>query len=250
MRRLFAALCVVCPFALAAEAAPVAAVLEEGARAVVRASPGSRVNVRAEPRVAPGNVVGKAKPGTEVAVLAAERRGEHVWYRVRDARGGFEGWIRGDLLELEEPPAPPPETGAEQAALGGAVVPPARARRPKKEGWVASLDTLLPAIDSCMAQASAPPVVVLKVRDLPLDLVEVMLEDASERYWSCVVDRKGGTPLAWNPVPGPAALGTKRPSPVFHRRSAPPPDECRDVEEVRDERDGTLLGMLVYDLCR
>lgn len=251
MRRFFVALLLAGMFALAAEAAPVAAVLDVGARAVVRASPGSRVNVRAEPRVAPGNVVGKAAPGTEVSVLAAEQRGAHVWYRVRDARGGFEGWIRGDLLEPEAAPesVPEPDAGRQQAALGGVVAPPARTRRPR-EGWVASLEKLIPAIDGCVAQASAPPVVTLKVRELPLGLVEVLLEDASQRYWSCVIDRKGGTPLTWNPVPGPAALGTRRPDPVFYRQAAPTPDDCHDVEELRDERDGTLIGALVYDLCR
>lgn len=247
MRRLIGATLVAASTAIAAEAAPVAAVLGVGERAVIDVSPGTRVNVRARPEIAPDNIVGKAPAGALVAVLGSESRGSHVWYRVRALDGAFEGWIRGDLLEPRPGEPALPETPA-VAAVEPAAAPAARPR--PSNDWSVRLREFLPAIDSCSRQSSAPPVVVLKARELPLALVEVLLEDASGRYWSCIVERTGTTPIAWNPVPGPAALGTERPNPVFYRHAgAPAPDRCHDVEPVRDERDGTVIGNLVYDVC-
>ncbi len=243
--RTIGATLVAASMAIAAEAAPVAAVLGIGERAVIDVSPGTRVNVRARPEIAPDNIVGKAPGGALVAVLGSESRGSHVWYRVRALDGAFEGWIRGDLLEPRPGEPALPETPA-VAAVEPAAAPAARPR--PSNDWSVRLREFLPAIDSCSRQSSAPPVVVLKARELPLALVEVLLEDASGRYWSCIVERTGTTPIAWNPVP--AALGTERPNPVFYRHAgAPAPDRCHDVEPVRDERDGTVIGNLVYDVC-
>jgi hypothetical protein len=247
MRALIGATLVAAAVAIAAKAAPVAAVLDIGERAVVEVSPGTRVNVRARPEVAADNIISKAPAGALVVVLDREPQSGQMWYRVRALDGAFEGWIRGDLLE------PKPDEGARAqtetvAAVQPAAAPPARPR--PSNDWSVRLIEFLPAIDSCSNQSSAPPVVVLRARELPLGLVEVFLKDNSARYWSCIVERSGSTPIAWNPVPGPSAFGTDRPNPVFYRHAAAPaPDHCHDVEPVRDERDGTVIGNLVYDLC-
>lgn len=247
MRVLIGAMFVATAVAMAAKAAPVAATLEIGKQAVVDVPPGTRVNVRARPEVAADNIVGKAAAGASVVVLGHDSRGGQMWYRVRALDGAFEGWIRGDLLE-PQPGEPAPAQTETVAVVQPAVAPSVRPR--PANDWSVRLVEFLPAIDSCSNQSSAPPVVVLRARPLPLGLVEVFLQDASARYWSCIVERSGSTPIAWNPVPGPSASGSDRPNPVFYRHAAAPaPDRCHAVEPVRDERDGTVIGNLVYDLC-
>ncbi|GBD44220.1 hypothetical protein HRbin40_01704 [bacterium HR40] len=231
---------------------PAAAALEVGERAVVAVRPGVRVNVRATPEIANGNVVGVATAGREVEIVASERRGDQLWYRVRALDRSFEGWMRGDMLQGEavarpavtaDPPAV--EQVRLQAPEPAASVPP----RPATD-WSIRLRELLPAIDSCLRQGSAPPLAVLRAREMPLDMVEVVLRDASNRYWSCVVDRQGRTPIAWNPVPAPSTTARSS-GPVFYRQTANPlEDRCYQAEPVRDERDGTLLGTLLYPICR
>lgn len=253
MRRLIAATIFATSAAIGGQAAPIAAVLDIGARAIVDVGPNTRVNVRATPQIAADNIVGAAAAGTEVRVVGVERSGQQVWYRVRALDGSFEGWIRGDLLGLrpEEPTSARPdgEAASTQVAAPAPPSPPVRPR--PANDWSANLRELLPAIDSCIGHSSAPPVVTLKARMLPLDMVEVLLRDAAGRYWSCIIDRHGGTPIAWNPVTGPAAMGAGEPNPQFYRQAgAPAADRCHDLEPVRDERDGTLVGTLVYDVCR
>ncbi len=240
---LLLALLIAAPLAGAQDASP-------PGEAIVAVRPGSRVNMRSEPEVRPGNIVGKAESGARVEILGSRKRGRYVWYRVRDPDGGETGWIRGDLLKL----LPPPST--REAEGESSSPPPAPPSRPPKKirpalDWSKQLAVVLPAIRGCLEQSSAPPGVILSARPLPFDVVDVVLRDAAGRVWRCVGPRKGGLPIRYDPL-GPTQadlLGT--PNPEFYMESEPPPpDSCHELEEARDPATGTRLGMLRYDICQ
>ncbi len=230
--------------------------LAPGSRAVVALERAARANVRSSPEVRSGNIVAKAPLGTLVEVRESTRRGAYRWYRVRALDGSFEGWIRGDLLALSEPPPAtpsPPQAMAseesERADVPAGPAPEPRRRRPERD-WSKQLERLLPGIDSCLAATTRTPAAVLFGRPLPFDMVEIVLRDASGRVWDCFVDARGGTPLRYDPLGSERNLFSGTPNPVFWRHGAPPAlGRCEEKEPVRDPADGTLLGVLVYQVC-
>ncbi len=256
MNRLFpwalaALLClaITVPDVLAQQAEPVGS-------AVVTVAPGTRVNVRAAPEVRAGNIVGKAIGGQRVEILGSERRGNYVWYRVRDPGGSFTGWIRGDLLTLEPPgtpPAPPPgeeETEPPRAMPEAPLDTTPGKRRPAFD-WSEELPAMMPAIRGCVTASSARPVVVLIARKLSFGVIDIVIRDSADRVWRCVAPERGGIPIRYDPL-GDAQvelLGT--PNPEFYMESdPPPPDECHELEPARDPRSEERYGTLRYDICQ
>lgn len=80
--------------------APVFTEIGPGATVIVQGTGGAGLNVRGEPSTQ-GQIVGSARDGDELAVLAGpEEADQHTWWRVR-TKDGKEGWASQRYLELK-----------------------------------------------------------------------------------------------------------------------------------------------------
>jgi hypothetical protein len=238
-------------------AAPAAAQgeLAPGGQAEVATRPGVSVNVRAAPRIETGNVVGRVTGGDVLRIEEASRQGAYVWYRVTTP-AGLQGWIRGDLVAAVA--APPPEVaGGTPAPAEPAEPMPAPSPAPlpappapPPDDWTRFVPDLLPAIDSCIAIMSLPPTTVTRVYELQGGLAAVRMRDPVGRRWECIINRRGGSPVRYDPL---ANRGHDMPgdgNPIFTRvPDQPPEDACHRNTELRDPATGELLGWRSEVLC-
>ncbi|MCB1970848.1 MAG: SH3 domain-containing protein [Geminicoccaceae bacterium] len=103
---------------------PARAQLAAGDSVKIDAVSGSRVNVRGEPEIRDGNVVGIALGGERARILESTRQGEHIWYRLLGPNGRYEGWIRGDLIaEVPRSSLPSPSVGGPADVSVGSLLP-------------------------------------------------------------------------------------------------------------------------------
>lgn len=238
--------------------------LAPGSTAQVDVGGGSRVNVRAEASTQTA-VVGQAAADDLVLVLESVDQGTYVWYRVRAADDGLEGWIRGDLLAgvasaPEETDRDPPDSltaseppRAERARLPRPLQPsetePIETTRPTP-GWVERIVDNLDAIDGCAATSSAPPIRVLDLSLFNPSVVGVLLLDSAGRSWNCVIMPGVRSPLQFDPAGSAYRLVSRNDGPMFMRAPEPPPEgECVEAVEVVDEDENVVVGNLIYDVC-
>ncbi|MCB1885843.1 MAG: SH3 domain-containing protein [Geminicoccaceae bacterium] len=230
--------------------------------AVIAARAGAKVNVRGGPEVTGGNIVGQAIGGDRVAVLETAERGQYTWYRVRGPGGAYEGWVRGDLVaeaadapasgrSIEPPSAPPiPTTPSGEATAPVVAVHADRPPLASRDDWSRNLIEFYPAISDCLKVSSAQPAVAVKALSLNGGLVDVVVRDAAERRWECIVRVEGGTPLRYDPVTWQLALPQRNTDPVFTPLTGEPPSgECFASEPVTDPASERKLGWLTYRIC-
>ncbi len=97
----------------------------------LRASPGSRVNVRETPSTS-ARIRHYGLGGDRVEILASTNAPDgYTWYSVRFPNSGARGWVRGDLMQLDGASTPPSDSfapqrisfapGAASANVGGQV---------------------------------------------------------------------------------------------------------------------------------
>ncbi len=212
----------------------VAAPLRPGDPARVDVGPGTRVHVRAGPGTGTA-VVARLPHGTPVRVVEVVRRGPHDWARVTADDGRPLGWIRADLLVAPSVAEPAP---AEERT---APAPPPPRQAPS---WFGPLLRNLEAVDVCLAATTKRPAGVVDVSELPFEMVSVVVRDGSGRLWDCVVERGGGAPLRYDPLPPAEILFGREPDPVFYRGDGPSLGTCAVAEPARDPGDGRILGTL------
>ena len=277
--------------------------------AVIGAGAGAKVNVRRDPAVTGGNIVGRAIGGDRVDVLETAERGQYTWYKVQGPGGAYTGWVRGDLVETVTTapvPAQSPASGSASAPVESASVPsstpspatsvpsptpssvpsvtaspapsvplptptPAPSAAPSTTGeassvvavqpddrpplasrddWSRNLIEFYPAISDCLKVSSAQPAVAVKALTLNGGLVDVVVRDAAERRWECIVRVEGGTPLRYDPVTWQLALPQRNSDPVFTPLTIEPPaGECFANESVVDPASERQLGWLTYRTC-
>ena len=231
---------------------------------------GAKVNVRSSPEVEAGNVVGRAAGMDTVSVLETVQRPTHAWYRVRGPNGAYEGWIRGDLIADFDPaarapaePAPAPTPApAETAPTPATGAPKSDATReadvPRTEDpplvvrddWSRYLIDHFAAVRDCLNTSSAQPAAAIKAIPLNRGLVDIVVRDAAERRWECIIKAEGGTPLRYDPVTWQMALPQRTGDPSFTLAGATPPEgACFSTEPVVDPDDGRRLGWLTYRTC-
>ncbi|MFO1071074.1 MAG: SH3 domain-containing protein [Geminicoccaceae bacterium] len=232
--------------------APVpAAGLAAGSPAEVAVSGGSRANLRAEPRVANGNIVGKLATGDAVTVLEATTANGRDWYRVRTT-DGQEGWIAADLVRAgEAPPAPAPEPAPQPAPT-----PPAEpamepsVEMPHLDDWTRMVPRLLPAIDACLDIVSLPPAVVTRVFEVEPDMAGIRMRDPTGRRFECLILRRGGYPIRYDPLGDRLRPMPGDGNPIFTRAPGPAPtDPCLDTTPLLDPADGHTLGWRSFKKC-
>lgn len=229
----------------------------------VEGAASTRVNVRTEPRIAAGNVVGQVSGGALLRVQEARQADDHIWYRVASlptAATDIAGWIRGDLLRPAALPAERtlPELLAEPESAGQASDGMEDGRAPvpfdQRTDWSRDLLALYPAIAGCDRVSSAPPVTVLRAtsRSRTRDLVEVVMSDAAGRRWSCLIDAGGGTPIRYDPLSGTVFMRDRLATEPFFRPTPERPaldPNCYRLERVERPSDSEHLGWLYYRTC-
>jgi len=224
--------------------------------ASVAAREGARVNVRSEPAIRSGNVVGVARGGDKVTILATAERPPHDWYMIEAADKAYTGWIRGDLIrdvtaastEPEaEAPASMPAEQTEAAAEPEKEWPPYESRR----DWTRYMGDYYTAIRDCTRVSSSQPARALKAQPLNRGMINVLVEDASQRVWDCVIRDVGGTPLRFDPLISAWAFVRDPTDPVFVLRSAIPPrtDACTEVESFVNPVTGVAVGWIIHNVC-
>lgn len=115
--------------------------------------------------------------------------------------------------------------------------------------WASVVADLVPAIDACLARATAPPAVVTIASALDEDVVSVRMRQANGRRDECLVSSDGQRVDAFEPVADMDRRSGEG-DPEFVRAPGPPPREqpCRGVEPV-DAPNGARLGWLVKRTC-
>lgn len=233
---------------------------------VIDARVGAKVNVRAEPQVTANNVIGKAIGGEIATVLEAQIQGTYTWFRVVGANGGFEGWIRGDLIAeapagasasendlAEEAPSGTEEAKVQEPAVVGdggdqqPTTPPALRNR---DNWTRQLDDYLIAVRSCVETGSAQPAVAANLLPLQRGLIEVKIIDSANRQWKCVIRGAGGTPLRFDPMYDGGG-SSRRTGPFFASSTTGRPEmqSCDEIEPVSLPGDQGTAGWVIYTDC-
>lgn len=223
-------------------------------RVQIDARVGAKVNVRAEPVVASGNIVGKAIGGDIAEVLETSEKPPYVWYRVRDLDGTFEGWIRGDLIvaasaaSVAPTPSVEVQTGVE-VARPTTLAEPSRADRTVPR-WVTQLPEFLLAARACVATGSAQPSLASDLRVLQRGLVEIDIVDAAGRQWKCIVRETGGTPLRFDPMFSSRTLN-ERAGPYFAMVGRVPPGikVCDPTDPIAFPGSTDIAGEVIYTDC-
>jgi hypothetical protein len=230
--------------------AQTAAEMQRGGAARVAAAPGSRVNVRSGPEIAPGNVVGQVGADAAVTVQAAERRGAYVWYEVMTAEG-LTGWIRGDLLAPVDPgPPDEPETAATPPPAPAPVPPPTPPTPASSEDWTRFVPELLHPIDACVRSLSIQEATITRVFQVEPDMVGVRLHDRTGRRWECLITRRSNYPLRLDPLGDRIRPMPGDGNPIFTRAPGEPPsDPCLKTDELKDPASGELLGWRSWKTC-
>ncbi len=214
-----------------------AAPLQPGDSARIDVRPGSQANVRGGPGLG-HPVLTRLARDRQVRVEAVVRQGRHDWARVV-LDDGRSGWIRADLLApvADVPATAPAAVTAPTAETGPSAPPPP---------WLAALRRHLRAVDICLEATTRRPAAVLRVEELPFEMVSVVVRDGSGRLWDCVVERGGGAPLRYDPLPPADVLFAREPDPVFYRSDVPDDRRCHRTLAVRTDTDGRIVGTLVY----
>lgn len=134
--------------------------------------------------------------------------------------------------------------GCARAATGGGTEPTsARAR-----GWAVELSALLPAIDACLARASAKPARVTIAYINEENQAAVRLVESDLGRSECLASRDGATIISFEPLADRDVFRGER-DPLFTRAPASPPSSaCLSSEEVKGSG-GATLGWLSRKSC-
>jgi hypothetical protein len=247
--------------------------LSPGSIAQVVGRPGGRANVRSSPAIADGNVVGALPVGSAVTVQEVGSGEADQWVHVV-AGSGMAGWVHHSLLALnrdatataleeqKQPanmPEPPPQAEPAPAPAATADAPAATVSPPTAApagepaltyDWTPLVPELMPAITSCADIPSIKPILVTRAYKLEQNLAGVRMEDPAGRRWECLILRRGGYPIRYEPI----ARG-QRPmpgdgNPLFILAPGDPlNDKCHKSDELKDPATGMLLGWRVQLLC-
>lgn len=246
--------------------------LAPGSIARVVGQTGGRANVRSSPAIQSDNVVGALDVGTEATIQELGVGDQQAWLRVV-AANGMAGWVHRSLLRLDPeataaslqrsqqqaqpvvaapqpapeaaPVAPPPEPAADTGATAAEPAEPTLAN-----DWTTEVPKLIGAITSCAEVPSIKPVVVTRAYYVDPNMAGVRMEDTAGRRWECLILRRGGYPIRYEPIaPGQRRMPGDG-NPVFVLAPGEPPqDSCHKSDEIKDEPSGILLGWRVQVLC-
>lgn len=224
---------------------------------IVDVRAGAKVNVRAEPEVMVGNVVGKALGGDRGIVLEIAEKPKVNWFKVRGTDRDFEGWIRGDLISLDENARPVENDQYQDAgqinSTDGETAQPTSAPAGKafdRPDWAGTLIEYIDAVRSCVETGSAQPSVASGLKTLPRGLIEVDVLDAADRQWKCVVRVEGGTPLRFDPMfSGGISDSSKGTFFASVASGRPEQNSCAQIEEIGKKRGDGIDGWLIYTDC-
>jgi hypothetical protein len=247
--------------------------LAPGSIAQVVGRPGGRANVRSSPAIADGNVIGSLPVGSSVTVQEVGSGDAQAWARVV-AGSGIAGWVHRSLLALDRdatatalqeqqqpasmpaPPAVPPE--AAQPTAAAPAQPPQAAPAPTSNAsdailandWTMMVPELMPAITSCAAIPAVQPVTITRAYKVQPNLAGVRMQDPAGRRWECLILRRGGYAIRYEPIGSGQRPMPGDGNPVFIMAPGEPPrDECHKSDEIRDPETDVLLGWRVQILC-
>lgn len=114
--------------------------------------------------------------------------------------------------------------------------------------WASVLQELIPAIDACVARASARPVRVTLATAIDEGQVSVRLREANGLRRECIADASGAAVSVYEPV-SDLDRRVGEGDPEFQRGgSQPRAQNCREVEPALS-RSGEQLGWLIRRSC-
>jgi hypothetical protein len=166
--------------------------------------------------------------------------------------GGLEGWVAADLLRADETAPPPAAEPAAQPAAAPEPAPPPDpvAAMPHLDDWTRMVPKLLPAIDACLSIISLPPAVVTRVFEVEPDMAGIRMRDPTGRRFECLILRRGGYPIRYDPLGDRLRPMPGDGNPIFTRAPGPPPsDPCLETTPLLDPADGHTLGWRSFKKC-
>ena len=118
----------------------------------------------------------------------------------------------------------------------------------QRASWAVALPDLMPAIDACLARATAPPARVTIASALDDNVVSVRLRESDGGREECLAASDGSQITAFGPVSDLDRRNGEG-DPEFARGpDQPRAQNCRDVQEAAGPN-GTRLGWLVRRTC-
>ena len=135
--------------------------------------------------------------------------------------------------------------------------PPEEEEKPKRPpieeraDWTRHLPNIHRAIADCTRTSSSQPARAMRAFPMNRGLVNVLVRDASERDWDCIIRVSGGTPVRFDPLSATGLLRARPDEPSFLPLPAPPPveTECRELEILVEPETGRELGWILHPTC-